>query len=172
MIVWQTQSAKLSAKNLFRRKRLPNSFSAKNFCEKNSIVVDSYTQEFFSQNYPSLIEALPTNLREPVLDAISTLQLKIGEHIQTVLKSEETVESISGFVERRVDEFLSKRVSEVVDEEQFTQILNFLETRIKSAVKEPALEKKIADFITNKLILWQLCRRLWAKCSRLKPLNF
>ena len=33
-------------------------------------VVDSYTEELLSQNYPSLIESLPANLREPVLDAI------------------------------------------------------------------------------------------------------
>lgn len=114
-------------------------------------VVDSYTEELLSQNYPSLIEALPSNLREPILDAISTLQLKIGTHIQTVLKSEDTVQSISGFVERRVDEFLSKRVSEVIDEEQFNQALNFLETRIRNAVREPSLEKKIADFISNRV---------------------
>ena len=119
--------------------------------KKIQAVVDSYTEELLAQDYPSLIEALPTNLREPVLDAISSLQIKIGEHIQTVLKSEETVASISSFVERRVDEFLSKRVSEVVDQEQFTQILNFLETRIKTAVKEPALEKKITDFIDKQI---------------------
>ncbi|MBX7173670.1 MAG: DUF445 domain-containing protein [Pyrinomonadaceae bacterium] len=114
-------------------------------------LVDSYTQELISQEYPSLIEALPSNLREPVLDAISTLQLKIGTHIQTVLKSEDTVQSISGFVERRVDEFLSKRVSEVIDEEQFNKALNFLETRIRNAVREPSLEKKIADFISKRV---------------------
>jgi uncharacterized membrane protein YheB (UPF0754 family) len=119
--------------------------------KKIESVVNSYTEELLSQNYPSLIEALPSNLREPILDAISTLQFKIGEHIQTVLKSEETVESISGFVERRVDEFLSKRISEVVDEEQFTEILNFLETRIKNALNEPALEKKIVDFIDKQI---------------------
>lgn len=114
-------------------------------------VVDSYTVEILSQNYPSLVEALPSNLREPVLDAISSLQFKIAAHIQNVLKSEETVESISGFVERRVDEFLSKRVSEVVDEEQFNKILNFLETRVRSAVREPALEKKISEFIDRQI---------------------
>src|SRR5215207_6285704 len=37
-------------------------------------VIDSYTQEIVSQNYPSLIEALPSNLRGPVLDAITSLQ--------------------------------------------------------------------------------------------------
>ena len=118
---------------------------------KINSVVHSYTEELISQNYPSLIEALPSNLREPVLDAISTLQLKIGTHIQNVLKSEDTVESIGSFVERRVDEFLSKRVSEVIDDEQFNQALNFLETRIRNAVKEPSLEKKIADFISRRV---------------------
>jgi uncharacterized membrane protein YheB (UPF0754 family) len=118
---------------------------------KIQAVVDSYTDEVLSQNYPSIIEALPSNLREPVLDAISSLQLKIGAHIQNVLKSEDTVHSISGFVERRVDEFLSKRVSEVIDDEQFNKALNFLETRIRSAVREPTLEIKIADFISRRV---------------------
>src|SRR3982751_3788160 len=35
-------------------------------------VVDSYTSELMSQNYPSLIEALPGKLRAPVLDAITS----------------------------------------------------------------------------------------------------
>src|SRR5678816_1308753 len=39
-------------------------------------VVDSYTSEVLSQNYPSLIEALPGKLRAPVLDAITSLQFK------------------------------------------------------------------------------------------------
>ncbi|MEP6902604.1 MAG: DUF445 family protein, partial [Actinomycetota bacterium] len=94
-------------------------------------VVDSYTEDLISQNYPSLIEALPANVREPVLDAISTLQFKIAEYIEEVLRSEETVETIQSFVERRVDEVLSQRVSEVVDEETFNKMLGFLEERIR-----------------------------------------
>jgi uncharacterized membrane protein YheB (UPF0754 family) len=79
-------------------------------------VIDSYTESFLSQSYPSLIEALPANIRTPVLDAITSLQLRIGAHIEQVLKSEESLETIRGFVERRFDEVLSKRVSEVVDD--------------------------------------------------------
>ena len=94
-----------------------------------------------------MIESLPANLREPILDAVSSLQSKIGTHIQTILQNEETAQSISAFVERRVDEFLSQRVSEAVTEEQFSKILNFLEMRIRGIIKEPTLEKKIADFI-------------------------
>ena len=119
--------------------------------KKIQSVVDSYTGDLISQNYPSLVEALPANIREPVLDAISSLQLKIAEHIQGVLKSEETVETIRGFVERRVDEMLSRRVSETLDEETFLKIIGFLETRIRSVVRESAFEQKIEDFISRRV---------------------
>lgn len=114
-------------------------------------MVDSYTEDLISQNYPSLIEALPANVREPVLDAISTLQLKIAEHIDQVLQSEETIETIQNFVERRVDEVLSQRVSEVIDEENFNKILGFLEDRIRSVIKQPTFEQKIRDFISRRV---------------------
>jgi uncharacterized membrane protein YheB (UPF0754 family) len=114
-------------------------------------VIDSYSQEILSQNYPSLIEALPAGVRAPVLDAISSLQLKVAEHIETVLRSEETAETIRGFVERRVDEALSHRVSDVVDDENFEKILDFLETRVRSAVQQPAFALKIKDFINRRV---------------------
>ncbi len=112
-------------------------------------VVDSYTKELISQNYPSLVEALPSGIREPILDAIVSLQFKVTEHIRGILKNEETVKSINSFVAHRVDEFLSKRVSEVVDEEQFSQILGFVEKRVRNVVREPVLEQKIRDFISR-----------------------
>ncbi len=114
-------------------------------------VVDSYTEELISQDYPSLIEALPLNIREPILDAISSLQLKISTYIESVLKSEETARSIHGFVGRRVDEVLSRRISETVDEETFNKILSFLEKRIRTIIKEPTFEQKIKDFISRRV---------------------
>jgi len=114
-------------------------------------VIDSYAEELLSQNYPSLIEALPAGVRAPVLDAISSLQLKIAEHIESVLQSEETLQTIQGFVERRVDEVLSQRVSQVVDEENFNKILGFLETRIRSAIQQPSFALKIKDFINRRV---------------------
>ena len=119
--------------------------------KKIQSVVDSYTESLLAQNYPSLIEALPANLREPVLDAVASLHLKIGSHIQTVLKNEETAQSITQFVERRVDEFLSQRVSEAITDEQFHKILSFLETRVRNIAKEPVLEGKIRDFIGRRV---------------------
>lgn len=114
-------------------------------------VIDSYTDEILSRSYPSLIEALPANLREPVLEAITSLQFKVAEHIENVLKSEESLDTIRRFVERRVDEALGRRVSEVVDDETFEQIIGFLEERIRAAVYAPAFEQKIKDFIGRRV---------------------
>jgi uncharacterized membrane protein YheB (UPF0754 family) len=114
-------------------------------------VIDSYTQDLLSQNYPSLVETLPPNLRAPVLDAITSLQFTIAEHIDRVLKNEETQAAIRGFVERRVDEFLSRRVAAVVDDETFETIVGFLEDRVRTALESPALEKTIRDFVARRI---------------------
>jgi len=114
-------------------------------------VIDAYTQELLAQNYPSLVETLPTNLRGPVLDAITSLQFTVSEHIDAVLKNEETQIAISSFVERRVDEVLSRRVSSIVDNKTFESIVGFLEDRIKSAFDSPALEKNIRDFVSRRI---------------------
>ncbi len=147
-----TTIGKAVGEELVSQETIVEQLFGKEFLRKKiQSVVSSYTRDLTSQSYPSLVEALPAGIREPVLDTVVSLQLKITEHIQTVLKNEETVESISGFVTRRVDEFLSKRVSEVVDEEQFNQILSFIETRVRSVVKEPVLEKKITEFVNRRV---------------------
>ena len=114
-------------------------------------VIDSYTEEIISESYPSLIETLPSNLRAPVLEAITSLQFKVAEHIETVLKSEESLDAISGFVERRVDEVLSRRVSSVVDDDTFENIIGFLEARIRSAVNSVELEEKVRGFVNKRV---------------------
>ena len=114
-------------------------------------VVDSYTQDILSQNYPSLIETLPSNLRAPVLEAITSLQFRVAEHIENVLKSEESLETIAGFVERRVDEVLSRRVSSVVDDETFDRVVGFLEERIRAALNSSELEEKVRTFISGRI---------------------
>ncbi len=114
-------------------------------------VVESYSDDIIAREYPSLIEALPANLRAPVLDAITSLQFKISEHIETILKSEESLDTIRGFVARRVDELLSKRVSEVIDDSAFDKIVAFLDERIESAVNSPTLEEKVHDFIGRRV---------------------
>lgn len=119
--------------------------------KKIRAVVDSYTSELLSQDYPSLIEALPKGLREPVLEAIAGLQHKIAAYIEGVLKSEESLETIRGFVERRVDDALSQRVSQVVDDDTFDQILGFLEERIRFAINTRSFEATITDFVSRRI---------------------
>lgn len=118
---------------------------------KIQTVVDSYTDELLSHDYPSLIEALPKNVREPVLDAFTALQHKVAGHIESVLKSEESLQTITGFVERRVDDVLSQRVSQVIGDEMFTQILGFLEERIHAAIYAKSFEENVRDFISRRI---------------------
>jgi len=118
---------------------------------KIQAVVDGYTDELLSEDYPSLIEALPSGLREPVLDAISALQRKLAEHIHQVLRSDESRKAIEGFVTRRVDEVLGMRVSEMIDDETFAKINAFLEERIARAVHSNVFENNIRDFIGRRL---------------------
>jgi uncharacterized membrane protein YheB (UPF0754 family) len=147
-----TAIGKAVGEELVSQETIVDELFGKEFLRKKiQSMVDSYTEDLISQNYPSLIEALPANVREPVLDAISTLQFKIAEHIEEVLQSEETIQTIQSFVERRVDEVLSQRVSEVVDEENFNKILGFLEERIRAVIKQPTFEQKIKDFISRRV---------------------
>src|SRR3954451_12201153 len=88
-------------------------------------VVDTYTNELLSQEYPSLIEALPKNVREPVLDAITALQQRLAEHIRSVLSSPESLAAVRSFVTKRLDDLLGKRISEVVDAETAEKIVRF-----------------------------------------------
>ncbi len=114
-------------------------------------VIDSYTQDLLSQNYPSLIETLPANLRGPVLDAITSLQLTVAEHIDRILKNEETHSTINAFVERRVDEVLSKRVASIIDDDTFQEFVGFIEERIRTAILSPTLERNIHEFVSRRV---------------------
>lgn len=114
-------------------------------------IVNSYTASLLSENYPSFVEALPATLREPVLDSITTLQFKISEHIDEILKNEDTKKGIKKFVENKIDYMLSKRVSEVIDDETFFKIADFAEERIHSALKAKVLEQKIREFVGSRI---------------------
>jgi uncharacterized membrane protein YheB (UPF0754 family) len=113
--------------------------------------VDSYTRDLLATNYPSFIEALPTAARGPVLDAISALQYRISDHIAGVLKSEETARHLNGFIDRRVDELLARRLGEIVKDDTFEKILGFVEERFRGLVNEPGFEQKVRAFISARL---------------------
>ncbi len=112
------------------------------FSRKVEGFVTSYTTELLSTVYPSLLDALPTGARAPVLDTIAALQLRLAEHIARVLKSEQTAEAIENFVDRQVDKLLERRLSDTVSEETFTQILRFAEDRFHRVVSEEGFEAK------------------------------
>src|SRR5207245_1286534 len=106
------------------------------FSRKVEGFVTSYTTELLSTVYPSLIDALPTGARAPVLDTIAALQLRLAEHIARVLKSEQTAEAIEKFVDRQVDKLLERRLNETVSEETFARILKFADERFHSLASE------------------------------------
>ncbi len=113
--------------------------------------VDAYTDDLLTERFPSLIEALPQSLREPVLDSITSLQFKVAEHIEELLASDASLKTVSSLVEKRVDDLLSRRVSEVVDEKNFQKIVDLVNERIAIALRSPSLEVKIREFVGYRL---------------------
>lgn len=147
-----TAIGKAVGEELVSQETIVEELFGKEFLRKKiQTMVDSYTEDVISQNYPSLIEALPANVREPVLDAISTLQLRIAEHIEGVLASEETIDSIRTFVDRRVDEVMSQRMNDVIDHENFDKVFEFLFQRIVDALRSPTFEQKIREFLGRRI---------------------
>ncbi|MDQ3818899.1 MAG: DUF445 domain-containing protein [Acidobacteriota bacterium] len=113
--------------------------------------VEAYTRDLLNTHYPSFLEALPAGVRTPVLDAIAGLQYRVSDYITEVLKSEETARALSSFIDRRVDDLLTNRLGETVNEETFEQILGFVESRFRKLVNEPDFETKVRDFISARL---------------------
>jgi uncharacterized membrane protein YheB (UPF0754 family) len=121
------------------------------FSRKVEGFVTSYTQELLSTVYPSLIEALPTGARAPVLDTIAALQYRLAEHIASVLKSQETAAAIETFVDRQVDKLLERQLGETVSTETFDLILGFAEDRFNGLVSEEVFEMKVRAFVSERI---------------------
>src|SRR5260370_2510484 len=121
------------------------------FSRKVEGFVNSYTEEPLSTVYPSLIEALPVGARQPVLDTIAALQMRLSEHIASVLRSEETAAAIEGFVDRQVDKLLEQRLDETISNETFDQIVRFAEERVHALVTEESFTAKVRSFVAERL---------------------
>jgi uncharacterized membrane protein YheB (UPF0754 family) len=121
------------------------------FRRKVETFVAAYTDELLDKNYGTFLDALPKGARAPVLEALAALQLRVAEHIASVLKSEETAEALGRFVDRRVDELLSKRLGEAVGEAAFEQVLGFVEGRFRDIVNERGFERKVRDFVAARV---------------------
>jgi uncharacterized membrane protein YheB (UPF0754 family) len=121
------------------------------FQRKVSDLVETYTRELVDKPRSSFVDALPSSLRAPVLDAISALQLRVAEYIADILKSEETAAAVNSFIDRRVDEILARRLTEVVTDDLYTQLLGFVEERFRLVTNERGFEAKIRDFVSARV---------------------
>ncbi len=121
------------------------------FQRKVEGLVNSYTDELLNKSYPSFIEALPKGVRAPVLDALASIQYRVAEHIADTLRSEETADAVTGFINRRVEDLLARRLGEAVGEETFEQVLRFVEERFHHVVTERSFETKVRDFVGGRL---------------------
>lgn len=113
--------------------------------------VTSYSEEMLSTAYPSLLDALPRGARAPVLDTISALQLRLAEHIASVLKSDQTAQAIETFVDRQIDKLLERRLSETVSDETFALVRQFAEERYQAFVSAEQFEAKVSAFISDRI---------------------
>ena len=69
-----------------------------------------------------------------------------------MLKSEETAEAIAAFVDRQVDELLTRRVGDTLSEDAFNQILQFRSRIVLHGWSaKHGFEQKIGDFVSGRL---------------------
>ncbi|MDT7604998.1 MAG: hypothetical protein QOF61_2995, partial [Acidobacteriota bacterium] len=121
------------------------------FQRKVSDLVGSYTHELLDKPRSSFVEALPAGVRAPVLDAISALQLRVAEYIADILRSEETAVAVNAFIDRRVDDLLARRLSEVVKDDTYEQLVGFVVERFHNIVTERGFEAKVRDFVSARV---------------------
>jgi uncharacterized membrane protein YheB (UPF0754 family) len=126
-------------------------FETSFFQSKVEDFVGNYTADLLSRVYPSFIDALPAQARAPILDTISALQYRLAEYIAALLKSEATAEAIGSFVDRQLDELLTRRVGDTFNEDQFNSLLGFVRGRIERLLNEEGLEEKIGGFVSGRL---------------------
>ncbi len=126
-------------------------FETSFFRRKVEDFVNTYTEDLLSTIHPSFLDALPAQMRAPILDTISSLQYRLAEYIFAMLKNEETAAAIEKFVDRQVDELLLKRVGETLRDESLYQVLHFIEERFQRLVNEDEFENKVRTFVSDRL---------------------
>jgi uncharacterized membrane protein YheB (UPF0754 family) len=126
-------------------------FETSFFQRKIEDFVTAYTNDLLTTVYPSFIDALPSQARIPILDTISSLQYRLAEYIAAMLKSEETAEAISRFVDRQVDQLLNRQISDTLTDDTFVAIIRFVEERFSRVVSEDGFEEKVRGFVSGRL---------------------
>ena len=77
-----------------------------------------------------------------MLDTISGLQYRLAEYIAAMLKSEETADAVRAFIDRQVDELLTRRVDETLTDEALIRIRGFVADRVGALVNAEGFEQK------------------------------
>lgn len=126
-------------------------FETSFFERKVEDFVGSYTNELLGRVYPSFIEALPSQARAPILDTIAALQYQLAEFITSLLKSEETAKAIENFVNRQLDEFLDRRLNEMVSDASIDEVMRFVQERLVGFVSDEGFEQNVRDFVSGRL---------------------
>lgn len=147
-------------------------FETSFFERKIEDFVKGYTDDLLATVYPSFIDALPTGARGPILDTISALQYRLAEYIADMLRSEETSNAISRFVDRQIDDLLSRRIDETVNDATLAKVVSFIEERFQRLVGDEEFESKVSDFLSGRLddLAQQrhACRHVYARDDRLR----
>ncbi|MCA1604686.1 MAG: DUF445 family protein, partial [Acidobacteria bacterium] len=126
-------------------------FETSFFKRKVEDFVNAYTHDLLSTVHPSFIEALPSQARAPVLDTISGLQYRLAEYIAELLKGEETAKAIEAFVDRQVDELLTRPIGDTIPVEAFDHLQQFVQSRFAKLVDDETLAGKVRDFVSSRL---------------------
>ena len=117
-------------------------FETSFFERKIEDFVKSYTDDLLATVHPSFIDALPSAARAPILDTISALQYRLAEYIAAMLKSDETAGAISRFVDRQIDDLLSRRIDDTVNDEALVKVVSFIEERFQHLVSDEEFGEK------------------------------
>lgn len=126
-------------------------FEANFFQRKVEGFINAYTEELLGANYPSLVEALPSAARAPVLDAIAALQNHIADFIADLLKSEAVADAVRSFIDRRLDDLLAHRLGDAINDDAFAKIVRFVEDGMQSVVTAPDFERRLRTFVGARL---------------------
>src|SRR5215216_3738509 len=126
-------------------------FETSFFQRKVEEFVSAYTDDLLGRDYPSFIDALPSQARAPVLDTVSALQYRLAEYIAEMLRSEETATAIESFVDKQVDELLERRVGDMVSDRSLDQVLRFAEDQVQRLITTEAFESKVHEFVSGRL---------------------
>ncbi|HSE16540.1 MAG TPA: DUF445 family protein [Pyrinomonadaceae bacterium] len=126
-------------------------FETSFFQRKVEEFVSEYTNELLSRVYPSFIDALPSQVRAPILDTISALQYRLADYIAEMLKSEETAKAIEHFVDKQVDQILDRRLGDMVSDKSLDQVLRFAEDQIQRLIGTESFEAKVREFVSGRM---------------------